>query len=137
MVLEKVGGSAGSICRARLAASQWFERLCARVAAGEGMRPLPPCQLRIVPSAAGIDIVWVRRSRVMLGWGDGLDPAGGETYRVRVLRGSVERQWVTTVASLSVSTSDLAALGSGATVVAVAQLGERGTSHEISASITI
>ncbi len=108
-----------------------------RVSAGEGARPLAPCQLRIIPSAAGIDIAWVRRSRVMLGWGDGLDPAGGETYRVRISRGGVERQWVTTVASLSVSISDLAALGSGAAVVAVAQLGERGASHEISLSIII
>ena len=108
-----------------------------RVSAGEGARPMAPCQLRVSPSVAGIDIAWVRRSRVMLGWGDGIDPADGATYRVRVSRGGVERQWMMTAQSLSVAASDLTTLGSGAAIVAVAQLGERGASHEMSLSITI
>ena len=73
----------------------------------------------------------------MLGWGDGIDPSDGATYRLRVSRGGVERQWLTTAQSLSVAASDLTTLGSGTAIVAVAQLGERGASHEISLSITI
>lgn len=103
-----------------------------RVAAGEALRPPSPCQLAVAGGLGGLQIDWVRRSRMGWAWSDGLDaPIGeaGELYRVRVEQGAISREWSCAAPGLAIAGGELALFSSGAAIVSVVQVGDRAVSR--------
>jgi hypothetical protein len=95
---------------------------------GENVRPLSPVNLSAERTSAGdLQISWTRRSRSGFAWVDGVDAPIGETreqYRV-VLTGAVTSlERGAGEPRLTVTSADLAALGSGAIVIEVQQVGD-------------
>lgn len=94
---------------------------------GNGLRPFSPCHLRAVQGGNGIDLTWIRRTRIDGDGWDGLDvPLGEETeqYLVRVLQnGQVIREAVTTAPNWSYEAAAQSVDGlSGAFAFTVAQV---------------
>ena len=94
---------------------------------GNGLRPFSPCHLRVVHGGNGIDLTWIRRTRIDGDGWDGLDvPLGEETeqYLVRVLQnGQVIREAVTTAPNWSYEAAAQSVDGlSGAFAFTVAQV---------------
>ena len=86
------------------------------VAAGLAITPLPPVHGRAVKDASGnVDLQWKRRSRLDLGWVDGVDQAQAEdleSYRVGLHADDTQlREWVVAESSLRISASELAGAG--------------------------
>ena len=105
---------------------------------GEAVRPPSPCRLSVAQRNGRLNIQWVRRSRLGWGWGDGPEaPIGeaSEAYRVRIAGAGVERQWVTSEPLLDLFEIELAGFAPGPAIVAVAQLGDFGASHEVRTTI--
>ena len=100
------------------------------IAGGESLRELSPCQLRGTLDAAGLSLSWVPRRIDSFSWIDGDDPdTGGALFAVTVTRGAASLLRETGGTVLSISASELAALGSGALSVAVTELGPNGPSR--------
>ncbi|MGV6847186.1 MAG: baseplate multidomain protein megatron [Marinibacterium sp.] len=97
---------------------------------GVGLRPYAPCHLRaLAASGGGIDLTWIRRTRID---GDSWDlddvPLGEarEAYRLRILAaGSVLREVTVSTPDWAYAAADLAAdLTAGADAWAVAQISD-------------
>ena len=112
-----------------------------RSASGEALRPPSPVHLRAARrSDAGLDILWVRRSRAGWGWLDAIDAPIGEAierYRINITgtAGALELESGTTAVSLNAA--QVSALGSGATGIAVAQLGDYALSRAAMSTIIL
>lgn len=86
------------------------------LAEGQAITPLAPVHGRAIKDAGGnVDLYWKRRSRMDLGWVDGVDQAqaeDGEGYRVGLSETDILlREWIVSENSLRISTSDLASFG--------------------------
>ncbi len=98
--------------------------------AGNGLRPYPVTHLRGVETAAGLDLSWIRCSRIDGDlWADGDIPLGedAEAYRVRVTQGgALRREDVVSSPTWHYTAADIAAETGGASYqVAVAQVSAR------------
>ncbi|KEO56539.1 baseplate multidomain protein megatron [Thioclava pacifica] len=97
--------------------------------AGNGLRPLSPCHLRVSPEVSGWRINWVRRTRIGGDDWDAMDvPLGemSERYLLRVLEGdAIRREVILTSVEWNYSTAQKTADGiTGAFWVEVAQLSD-------------
>lgn len=86
------------------------------VAAGLAITPLPPVHGRAQNDGSGnFDLYWKRRSRLDLGWVDGVDQAQAEdqeSYRVGLCADDrILREWTVTENRLRISASEMAASG--------------------------
>ena len=86
------------------------------VAEGRAITPLPPVHGRVEKDGSGnFDLSWKRRSRLDLGWVDGVDQAQAEdqeSYRVGLyMDDRILREWTVTENHLRISESEMAALG--------------------------
>jgi hypothetical protein len=83
------------------------------VAAGRAITPLPPVHGDVVKDDSGnFDLYWKRRSRLGLGWVDGVDQAQAEdqeSYRVGLYADDgVLREWTVSENRLRISASEMA-----------------------------
>lgn len=97
--------------------------------AGNGLRPLSPCHLRVVQKADGWKLSWVRRTRIGGDDWEAMDvPLGevAERYLLRILEGeAIRREVVLTNSEWTYSTAQKAVDGiAGAFWVEVAQLSD-------------
>ena len=88
----------------------------ALVAEGRAITPLPPVHGRVVKDGSGnFDLHWKRRSRLDLGWVDGVDQAQAEdqeSYRVGLyIDDYMLREWTLSENNLRISASEMTALG--------------------------
>lgn len=98
---------------------------------GLSVKPLSPVHGRAVRNSDGsMDVSWIRRSRLDIGWVDGVDQAMAEdreAYWVEmVVNDIIVKEWTVERSGLSLSASDLLALGisTGAqTIFYVRQIG--------------
>jgi hypothetical protein len=86
------------------------------VAAGRAITPLPPVHGDVVKDDSGnFDLYWKRRSRLDLGWVDGVDQAQAEdqeSYRVGLYADDgILREWTVTENRLRISASEMTASG--------------------------
>lgn len=86
------------------------------VAAGRAITPLPPVHGDVVKDDGGnFDLYWKRRSRLDLGWVDGVDQAqveDQESYRVGLYANDgILREWTVIENRLRISASEMAASG--------------------------
>jgi hypothetical protein len=86
------------------------------VAQGLAITPLPPVHGRLVKDGSGnFNLYWKRRSRLDLGWVDGVDQAQAEdqeSYRVGLyIDDRLMREWTVTESYLHILASEMAALG--------------------------
>ena len=98
--------------------------------AGNGLRPYPVAHLRAQKTGAGLDLSWIRCSRIDGDiWADGEIPLGEdiEAYTVRVIQGAaVRREVVVNSQGWSYTNAQIAADVGGASYdIAVAQLSDR------------
>lgn len=82
---------------------------------GLAIKPLAPVHGRARRNADGsLDVAWIRRSRLDLGWIDGVDQAQAEdqeSYRVVLMANGVGlREWVISSSSLRISAAEVAAI---------------------------
>jgi hypothetical protein len=83
---------------------------------GLAIRPLPPVHGHAAKDASGnIDLRWKRRSRLDLGWVDGVDQAQAEdqeSYRVALyVADQMLREWTVSENALQISASDMTGAG--------------------------
>ena len=82
---------------------------------GKAVAPLPPVHGsgRLSPDG-GIDLHWIRRSRIDFGWNDGVDQAigeDGEQYSVSLSAGNeIKKSWTTRQSELVLSATTAAEL---------------------------
>ena len=86
------------------------------VAQGLAITPLSPVHGRLVKDGSGnFNLYWKRRSRLDLGWVDGVDQAQAEdqeSYRVGLyIDDGIMREWTVTESYLRILASEMAALG--------------------------
>jgi len=86
------------------------------VAEGLAITPLPPVHGRVTKDDSGnFDLYWKRRSRLDLGWVDGVDQAQAEdqeSYRVGLyIDDQMLREWTATENHLRISASEMASIG--------------------------
>jgi len=86
------------------------------VAEGRAITPLPPVHGRVAKDGSGnFNLHWKRRSRLDLGWVDGVDQAQAEdqeSYRVGLyIDDRMLREWTLSENSLRISASEMTALG--------------------------
>jgi hypothetical protein len=98
--------------------------------AGNGLRPYPVAHLRARTTGAGLDLSWIRCSRIDGDiWADGEIPLGEdiEAYTVRVIQGTaVRREVVVNSQGWSYTNAQIAADVGGASYdIAVAQMSDR------------
>ncbi|WP_108815946.1 baseplate multidomain protein megatron [Loktanella sp. Alg231-35] len=98
--------------------------------AGNGLRPYPVAHLRAQSTGAGLDLSWIRCSRIDGDiWADGDIPLGedSEAYTVRVMQGNaVRREVVVNNPDWSYTNAQIAADVGGASYdIAVAQMSAR------------
>ena len=111
-----------------------------RVTGGEALRPPSPCHVSIEAAGGWLRLRWTRRSRAGWGWVDAIDAPVGEAselYRVRIEGTGGSAEWTTSGAALDLTATELAALGSGAAVVRIAQVGDRAASRDTVKTIII
>lgn len=83
---------------------------------GRAITPVSPVHGRALRNPDGsVDLEWKRRSRLDLGWVDGVDQAqmeDAESYRVTLqVDDVVMREWISAAPKLRISATDIAALG--------------------------
>lgn len=101
------------------------------VAEGLAITPLPPVHGRVTKDDSGnFDLYWKRRSRLDLGWVDGVDQAqveDQESYRVGLyIDDQILREWTATENHLRISASEMASTGAqpnNAVVFKIQQIG--------------
>lgn len=101
------------------------------VAAGMAITPLPPVHGRAEKDSRGnFDLSWKRRSRLDLGWVDGVDQAQAEdqeSYRLGLyVDDGVLREWTVSENRLRISASEMTAFGAlqnSSIIVNVQQIG--------------
>ncbi len=86
------------------------------VVEGLAITPLPPVHGRLTKDDSGnFDLYWKRRSRLDLGWVDGVDQAqaeDNESYRVGLyIDDQILREWTATENHLRISASEMASIG--------------------------
>jgi hypothetical protein len=105
-----------------------------RIAGGEALRPPSPVHLTATRREDnGLDITWVRRSRLGWAWLDSVDAPLGETierYHVRLSGTSGVIEFDSAVSSASISAAEGTSLGAGSCVITVSQIGDFAASHE-------
>ena len=111
-----------------------------RLAAGEALRPTAPCTLRASGGLGGLQVDWVRRSRLGWAWSDAIDAPLGEAveaYRVRIEQGAVSREWSCLAPALTIAAGELAGFAGGTATLSVVQIGDRAVSRAAVAAIML
>lgn len=95
---------------------------------GEALRPPSPVHLRAVKTQSGeLQVSWVRRSRAGWAWLDGVDAPLGESaerYRVRLEGPSGSTAVEVSAQAATISSEQIAALGTGPLILCVVQVGD-------------
>ncbi|WP_106639887.1 phage tail protein [Allosphingosinicella vermicomposti] len=111
------------------------------VVSGEAIRPPAPVHLRAIPTATGLELKWVRRSRSGWAWLDGGDtPMGeeGERYEVRLSGAGFERRVETTEPAFLYGPAARAADGHPASIsVEIVQIGTLVRSRPATATFSL
>lgn len=109
--------------------------------AGEGLRPPSPVNLTAEIEASGdLSIAWIRRSRQGFAWIDGVDAPLGEAteqYRVLITGAAGTLEVLAGQPSLTIASSELAAVGTGAAGIEVRQIGDFAMSHPAQINVSI
>ncbi|MEO6198958.1 MAG: phage tail protein [Sphingomicrobium sp.] len=130
-----IGASAEARTQGDLAASSDPVRI-----EGENLRPRAPVRLTAIDASGTLGLSWVRRSRAGWSWADDMDAPLGEAreaYRVSLTGGAGSATFECDSPALVLGPADLAALGSGAAVIEVRQIGDRAVSRAATLSITL
>ena len=108
---------------------------------GEGVRPPAPVNLTASRDEAGnLSLSWTRRSRRGFAWVDGIDvPLGeaSEQYRVTLAGSSGSLELTVTQPSLTITATDLVAIGEGLSTIEVRQIGDIAVSRPAQLTITL
>ena len=111
-----------------------------RILSGEALRPPSPCHLKAVRSAAGLQLLWTRRSHRGWSWIDSIDvPDDGfaERYRVTVTGPGGQFVAEATERSLSVANAELPAIAGEQVAIAVEMLAPFAASRAATATLTL
>jgi hypothetical protein len=112
-----------------------------RIVGGEALRPPSPVHLTASRRTDnGLDISWVRRSRLGWAWLDSVDAPIGETaerYHLRLsgTAGTIEIDSATP--AISITAAEVTSLGAGTATIMVSQIGDFAASHEAAQTILL
>jgi hypothetical protein len=111
-----------------------------RVVSGEALRPPSPAHLIGEWRNGALQVRWVRRSRAGWAWLDGTDAPLGEAverYRVRISGNAGTLSLETDASLVTLMAEQLAAIGAGAAMISVTQMGDYAESRPASLQITV
>ena len=107
----------------------------------ETLHPPSPVDLRVAVLPSGdLSIGWVRRSRKGFAWIDGIDAPLGEArelYRVALISGAGTIERETDAPAITITGTDVTALGAGPATIEVQQIGDYGASRPASLTIIL